>query len=655
MRSPRFVAAVLALGLFCRPALADITLNLKDADINTLILAVSEVTGKNFIVDPQVQGRVTVISSSPMNDAAVYETFLAVLQTQGFAAVPAGKVIKIVPEADARSDAGSTPRTGQRLPGDDVVTRVFQLKGASAAQLNPLVRPLLSPWAHLAAYPSSNSLIISDRAGNVSRIEEIVRQLEQAGDQSIDRVVLEHASAADVARIATTLLQQGKGSEGGLSATVVADERSNSVLIAGDSGERRRMVALIAQLDMPAIDAGSTQVVYLRYASAENLASVIEGYAQKLGDSKAASGAGASSAAPATESRVIAEKDTNALVITAPPKAMKQIRAVIDQLDIQRDQVLVEAIIAEVSTSRQAELGLNFAAYNPKGGAVASVLDASVLSALGALSSGGSGAIGSGVAALGQGILLGGGRLQNDGGNGTSFGLLLKALQGDGATNVLSTPSLVSLDNQESEVSVGQEVPFLSGSYTSNGVSSANGAVNPFQTIERKDVGLKLGVTPQINKGNTVKLKIKLESSSVAAGSAGTANLVTNKRTIANTVNVESGQVLVLGGLIDDNLNESKSGVPLLGDLPVLGNLFRSRAVTKSKRNLMVFIHPVILRNSEDTARYTERKYEQVREAQLETAKRPVPLLGGSRPLLLKIDQLLAPLPAPAAGAADRP
>jgi len=636
---PRLVLAAM-ICLAAASARAEVTLNLKDAEINTLILAVSEITGKNFIVDPKVKGKVTVISSTPMDEKAVYETFLAILQSQGFATVQAGDAIKIVPEAQAKSDPGAGYRADPRLLADDVSTQVFMLRNISAVQLASVVRPLLPQWAHLAAYPGTNSLIVSDRAGNVRRIEEIIRQLDQVGDRGVDSILLAQASAADVVRVVTSLLQQNKPAEGGPAIpAVVADERSNSVLVAGDRAERQQVVELIKKLDTEVPDDGTTQVIYLRYASAENLASVIEGYAQKLGQGKKPDGAAAASTDTGT--KVVADKDTNSLVITATAKALKQIRAVVQQLDIQRAQVLVEAIIAEVSTSRQSELGLNLAAFNPEGGAVASILDASVLSALGAIGSGGG--LAAGASALGQGLSAGGAVIRNEGRSGISFGVLLKALQGDSDTNVLSTPSLVSLDNEESEVSVGQEVPFLSGSFSNTGAGGSNGTVNPFQTIERKDVGLKLGVTPQINEGNTVKLKIKLESSSVAAGTAGAANLVTNKRTISNTVNVDSGQVLVLGGLIDDNLNEARSGVPFLSDVPVLGELFKSRSVNKSKRNLMVFIHPVILRNTAEADTQTRRKYEGVRQAQLKTAEKPVPLIGGQRPLLLKMDAYLEP------------
>lgn len=662
------IASLIALSLALGSAHADVTLNLKDAEINTLISTVSEVTGKNFIVDPRVKGKVTVISAAPMDQQAVYETFLAVLQVQGFAAIPAGNAIKIIPETNARSDGGILSRSGAGMPIDDLVTYVYPVKNISAAQLVPILRPIMAQSAHLAAYPGNNMLLIVDRAGNVSRLIEIIKKLDGDGDRDVESVPLENAAATEVVRILTTFIQQAKAADPtAAAATVLADERSNAVLVGGDKGERARVVALIKRLDGPLKDSdGNTQVVYLRYASAENLAPILEGYAQQAataatpggtsGTPATAAASGSGGAGGFEKTRVIADKDNNALVITAPPKTMRQIKSVIEQLDIQRAQVLVQAIIAEVSQSKSSQLGLDFAVYNPEGGAVASILNSTTLSAVtSAVTAGTPLAALSGV---GQGISLGGGVVRDGGRSGTSFGLLLKALQGDSDTNVLSTPTLTSLDNEESEVSVGQEVPFLSGSFSNTGTSTG-GSVNPFQTIERKDVGLKLGVTPQINVGGVIKLKIKLESSSVASdtGTVGTASLVTNKRTITNTVNVASGQVLVIGGLTDDNSNESKSQVPLLGSIPVLGELFKSRTVSRMKRNLMVFIHPTVLRTQDEGDFYTRRKYDSVRNVQLLAAERGnLPLGVGQRLVMPEIDAYIranalpktaTPTPAP--------
>ncbi len=670
-RLARLAAGALAGLLIALPAWANVTLNLKDADISALIATVSEVTGKNFIVDPRVKGKVTVISSRPMSSEGVYETFLAVLQVQGFAVIPAGEALKIVPETNARQDGGATGG-GRGLASDEVVTHVYALENISAAQLVPILRPLVPQWGHLAAYAPANMLIIADRAANVQRLDSLIRRMDQSGDREIEYVRLEHAAASEVVRILTTLSQQNKQQDPTIQpAVVIADERSNSVLIGGDKSERQKFLDIIDNLDIELKDDGSTQVVYLRFASAENLAPILEGYAQQVAQASAANGGGEGQAARPGgggngEVRVLSDNDTNALIITAPPKAMRQIRDVIAQLDIQRAQVLVEAVIAEVSANTSSQLGVDWAVFNGERIAAAGILDPATLGAIsGAAASAAAG--GSDLAALGllgQGINIVGGR--DGGSNGTSFGLLLKALRGDGDTNILSTPTLVTLDNEEASFSAGQEVPFLTGSFANTGVGTTTGAVNPFQTIERRDVGLTLGVTPQINEGNSIKLKLDLESSSLASGSAGAANLITNKRTLTNTVAVENGQILVIGGLIDDSLQETQRGVPLLSAIPLLGRLFEYRSVDKVKRNLMVFIRPTILRDLRDGNYYTRRKYDAVRSAQIDASQEAVPLIGGTRSVLPPLDnpQELPPsarepqaavTPPPEAAATTRP
>lgn len=640
LRTSVLALAIVATAL-ARPAHADITLNLKDAEISTLIATVSEVTGRNFIVDSRVKGKVTVISSAPMNEAGLYETFLAVLQVNGFAAIPAGDTIKIVPETNARQDGGSVASNGRRLPMDEVVTHVYQLQNINATQLVPILRPLVPQWGHLAAYQANNTLIISDRAANVARLGALIAQMDQAGDREIERHRLEHASASEVVRVLTALTQQDKQADPtSKPATVIADERSNSILISGDKSERTKLVALVKQLDIPLEQDGSTQVVYLRYASAENLAPILEGYAQQIkqNDQKSAGGAAAAPAAApggGGDSRVLADKDTNALIITAAPKAMRQIRDVIAQLDIQRAQVLVEGLIAEISSERSGQLGIDWAVFNDDRVAAAGIMNQSTLAALSAAATTGNPE--AALSAIGQGINLVGGR---DGGSGgTTFGVLIKALQGDGDTNVLSTPTLVTMDNEEAKFSAGQEVPFLTGSFSNTGTTSSTGVVNPFQTIERKDVGLTLSVTPQISEGDAIKLKLNLEVSSLSSGTAGSANLITNKRTLSNVVAVENGQILVIGGLIDDQIQDQQQGIPFLSKIPLIGGLFSSRTVQKTKRNLMLFIRPSILRKQSDGDYYTRKKYDAVRQAQIDAGPGAVPLVGGQRPVLPTLDE----------------
>lgn len=651
MRNNVAALGLALLAVFANPARAEITLNLKDADISTLIATVSEVTGKNFIVDARVKGKVTVISSSPMSSDGLYETFLAVLSVNGFAAIPSGDTIKIIPEATAKQEGSGRFGDTAGRPFDEVVTHVFQLQNISASQLVPILRVMVPQWGHLAAYQPSNTLIITDRAANVERIGKLITQMDQTGDRDIEYVRLQNASAAEVVRVLTAMTQQDKQADPTTKpTTIIADERSNSVLIGGDKAERQKFLDIIAQLDIPLADGGSTQVVYLRYASAESLASILEGYAQQAAQSEKAGGAGnVAAAAPASSgsggggasgnTRVLADKDTNALIITAAPKAMRQIRDVIAQLDIRRSQVLVEGIVAEVSANKTSSLGVDWAVFNGERIAAAGINNQSTgeaLSALGSAGTSSSTSLAAGALRLiGSGLTIGGGI--DGGSDGTTFGILLKALKGDGDTNVLSTPTLVTLDNEEAKFSVGQEVPFETGSFTNTGTT--NGSVNPFRTVERKDVGLTLSVTPQISgDSDTVKLKLNLEVSSVASGTAGTANVVTNKRTLTNVVSVENGQILVIAGLIDDQMNDTKSGIPLLSDIPLLGGLFKSRTLRKAKQNLMVFIRPSVLRKREDGDYYTRMKYNAVRQAQINAATGAGPLLGTTRPILGEIE-----------------
>lgn len=644
---------LLAAGLMltCLTAAADdasVTLNLKDADINALITTVSEVTGKNFIVDPRVKGKVTVISSSPMDPAAVYQTFLSVLQVEGFAAIPSGSVIKVIPETNARQEA--TPlSTGAGIPRDDVVTRVFALHNASAAQMVPILRPLVPQWGQLAAYAPGNMLIVADRAANVRRLAGIIGELDSSSDEGVEILALQHANATDVVRMLTTLAQQDKKSDPTAhEPAVIADERTNSVIIAGDKSARMQLLDIVHKLDSPFKgDQGDTQVVYLRYADAENLAPILQGYAQSSTSTtgnrtpaQANRPAGGTSANG--DVTVLSDKDTNALIITAPPKTMQMLHRVIDQLDIRRAQVLVEAIIAEVSANKSNELGVDWAVFNRHAVAAAGILDPNTLSAisnLGTVATTTGTSTTSTLATAAAGLITQGATAAAGSfGGATTFALLLHALKSDGDTNILSTPNITTLDNEEAKIEVGQEVPFLTGSYANSGVSNSNGAVNPFQTIDRKDVGLSLGITPTINEGGAIRLKIKLENSSLSSGTAGSSNLITNKRTITDTVSVDSGQILVIGGLIGDQINQTKNGIPFLSDIPLIGSLFTYHNDTRTKQNLMVFIHPVILRQPGDVDYYTRQKYDEMRRAQIDASVGHSSLIGGDRPLLYKWD-----------------
>lgn len=591
-----------------------IMLNLKDADIATVIATVAEMTGKNFIVDPRVKGRVTIISSRPLDASEVYEVFLSVLTVHGFAAIPDRNAIKIVPEVTAKQNPIPTDARSDDAGRDQYVTWVIQVRNVNASQLVPVLRPLLPQEAHLAAYPGSNVLIVSAGAANVERLAQIISRIDTTGDGEVEMIPLHHASAEEVVRVLTALVQQDGQKQPGETPRMVADLRSNSVLLSGDQGSRLRLRALIVQLDTPTERTGNTRVVYLRFANAKDLVAILEG-----------AGAGAAigekgEAMPGEKVRIQADENINALVISAPPDVMQSLEEIIRRLDIRRAQVMVEAVIVELTTERAAELGVQWIFDGSPGGE----------GPVGISNLGGSGSsivnLAAGVVArdprvLGDGLTLGIGRFDS---RHVNFAAVLRALAADTSANILSTPSLVTMDNQEAEIVVGQNVPFITGSYSNTGTGTTPN--NPFQTISRQDIGLSLKIKPQINDGDTVKLEIMKEVSSLGE-KADAADIVTNKRAIRTTVMADSGQIIVLGGLIDDQLTESLQKVPGLGDIPGLGHLFRHKRTTKVKRNLMVFLHPVILRDARDSGRVTGGKYEGIRNAQQAARDRGVSLM----------------------------
>lgn len=636
-RSPLFAALLaLCLTLPAPPASAQqVTPNYKDADIRQIIEAVSEVTGKNFIIDARVKANVTLISSTPMSPDAFYETFLAILQVYGFVAIPAGDIIKILPDTNARQLPGNDlPRTIS--DSDEIVTQVIQVQNIGAAQLVPILRPLVPQYGHLAAHPGSNMLIISDRAANVNRMLRIISRIDQSGDEDIEVIPLEFAAAGDLVRILTSLTQAAARGEAQTSPlTLVADERTNSVLISGDKNQRLRFRTLIAHLDTPLEEGGNTQVIYLRYADAEELATKLTEQANQ-----ATQGQPQATAQQQPNITIWADTATNALVITAPPKIMRTLRSVIDKLDIRRPQVLIEAIVADISADRSAELGITWAidsTDDTAGAALTNFSQAGSIVDVAGAALGGEDLDPSALAPL-QGLTYGVGRIRD---SGTNFALVVRALAGDGNTNILSIPTITTMDNEEAEVSVGQEVPFLTGQFTNTG--AATGAVNPFQTIQREDVGLKLKVTPQINEGDAVVLEVELEVSDIAGGVAGATDLVTNNRTIRQKVVTEDGGIIVLGGLMRENLIENEQRVPGLSRIPGLKHFFRSRSAQRQKSNLMVFISPTILRDDAKTFAETNAKYDRVRGLQIgmsESGK--VTLMPKeSRPVIPPIEQLI--------------
>lgn len=642
------IIVALALVITVMPlALADnVRLNFKGADIQAVITSVADITGKNFIVDPRVKGKVTIISSRAMNAREIYQVFLSVLDVHGYTAIPVGKVIKILPDADAKHSGVPAVDEDEKIVGDESVTQVIEVEHVAAAQLVPILRPLVPPQGHLAAYPQSNVLIISDRARNIGRLLKIIKRIDQPTSGEIEIVRLEYAAASDLVRVLTTLQQQEqKGQAPTERPTLVADERTNSILVGGDRSARLQLRAIISHLDTPAEVEGDTHVVYLKYANATDLVPVLTGVGDSTKNIAVKAEPGKAAPAPAAAARrssgsnqplfdIQADESANALVITAPPSIYRSLEAVIRQLDIRRAQVLVEAVIAEISSQRTSELGIQWIFDGSQGDKPVGVINFgnNPISALAAAIANNLGTI---TDPFGPGMTVGVGKFNSDTFN---FAAVIRALEGDGETNVLSTPSLVTMDNEEAEIFIGQEVSIPSGSFTVSGST----ATNPFTTFERVPVGIKLKVKPQINEGNTVRLNIEQNVDSFAAGTAGQGDIVTNQRTITTTVVVDDGKVLVLGGLIKDDLLENSQKVPLLGDIPLLGALFRSKSVQKIKTNLLIFLRPVILRDENTAMALTNSKYKYIRDLQVEARKEGVPLLSGeTTPMLQDMENYL--------------
>ncbi len=583
-----------------------ITPNYKEADIRQIVEAVSAVTNRNFIIDPRVNAKVTMLSKTPMTPDAFYEAFLAILEVHQLAAMQSGDIIKIIPNATARQ-YGSPMGAGRAAGDDDIVTQVIQVENVGAAQLVPILRPLIPQFGHLAAHPGSNMLIISDRAGNVARMVSIIRRIDLSSEDDIEVVPLQHASSSEVVRVLTALTQQPRADGAPVSTSLVADARTNSVLIGGDRADRLRLRTLIAHLDTPLEDGGDTQVRYLRYADAEELATKLQQHFQGQVTAQGAAGA-APSPARNGEVSVWADTQTNAIVVNAPPKMMRSLMQIVDKLDIRRAQVLVEAIIVEVIADKTAELGITWAVEGTASTTPISTtnfpdLGPGVVQLAGAAASGGDTLVDPS-SLIGSGITIGVGRLSD---TGVSFAAILRALEGDADTNIISTPSIVTTDNEEASLNVGQEVPFVTGSFTNTGGNV--GSVNPFQTIQREQVGVKLTITPQINEGNSLLLDISQEISNIAQSAEGAVDLITNQRIVETTVIVDDGQILVLGGLLEDVLRESEQRVPILGSIPFLGALFRAQKTDKVKTNLLVFIRPKILRDPASISTETNAKY----------------------------------------------
>ena len=592
------------------------TLNFKDADIKELIKFVADVTGYTVILDPRIRANIQVISQQPVNEQQLYDLFLSVLSAHGFAAVKNDNVLRIVSDKTVRTSP--IPVVGERRRANsEFITYVMELENISATKLIPVLRPLVPQEGHMAAYSDTNAIIISDTADNVQKLIEIIARLDTSSHQETEIVKLNHASAEDVVNILNQILQT-KGDDSREKVSLVADRRSNSMLLTGTGQARLRAMTLIAELDTPLERAGNAQVIYLDYANAKDLAPILAKVSQNMSRLDAGGGQSGQSGGAAGAASIEADESTNALIVTAKPEVMEGLHAIIGRLDVPRAQVLVEAIIVEVTQGDQKDLGFDWLVADSRGGFAGSNQSNNLIGSVaqGAFDSDDERAL-TGIAAALAGVpgaVWGGANFDT---SGTSFAAILTALETRGETNILSTPSLMTLNNNEASIVVGQEVPFVTGSFTStgNGGGSANPG-NPFQTINRKNVGITLRVTPHINEGGQITLKIVQEVSGLAATEQSTVDVVTNERRIETTVNTKDGETIVLGGLIEDDVSEVVSQIPILGDMPVIGRLFRKTRTSVRKKNLMVFIRPTVVRDSAKSMELSRSHYDRVRNVQ---------------------------------------
>ncbi|SPL71810.1 type II secretion system secretin GspD [Acinetobacter stercoris] len=640
-------------------------INLRDADLTAFINEVADITGKNFAVDPRVRGNVTVISNKPLNKNEVYDLFLGVLNVNGVVAIPSGNTIRLVPDSNVKN-AGVPYDSRRRASGDQVVTRVIWLENTNPNDLIPALRPLMPQFAHMAAVQGTNALIVSDRAANIYQIETIIRNLDGTGQNDIEAVPLQASQAEEIIKQLEAMSATGTSKDlAGSRVRIIADVRTNRILIKGDPGSRKRIRNTIEMLDVPSADRlGGLKVYRLKYASAKNLSQILQGLVTGQAvnsnnsnnsntdssnsnsinnlinnNSSSSSNSGNSNiSAPSINLNsnsnnsnqnnissfngngvsIIADETQNSLVVKAEPQLMREIDAAIQQLDTRRQQVLIEAAIMEVTGSDADQLGVQWAMgdlssgiglvnFSNVGAGLASL-------AAGYLSNGASGlasALGGNKNGVGTVIGIGDYKEGADGSR-KLYGALIQALKSNQKTNLLSTPSIVTMDNEEAYIVVGQNVPFITGSVT----SGATG-VNPYTTVERKDVGVTLKVVPHIGEGGSVRLEVQQEVSDVEESKGQATDLVTNKRAIKTSVIADHGQTVVLGGLMTDNAKYGRESVPFLGAIPGLGRLFRADNRSGEKRNLLVFIHPTIISNGDDARRITRGKYDQIYSLQL--------------------------------------
>ncbi|MCA4789469.1 type II secretion system secretin GspD [Acinetobacter towneri] len=629
-------------------------INLRDADLTAFINEVADITGKNFAVDPRVRGNVTVISNKALNKNEVYDLFLGVLNVNGVVAIPSGNTIRLVPDSNVKSSG--IPYDGrQNARGDQIVTRVIWLENTNANDLIPALRPLMPQFAHLSAVGGTNALIVSDRASNIYQLESIIRNLDGTGQNDIEAISLQSSQAEEVIGLLESMSSTGAAKDvKGSRVRIVADNRTNRIIIKGDTATRKRIRQMIEMMDVPAADRlGGLKVFRLKYASAQNLAEILQGLvsgqavssssnansnsnnnsASNLSSTNNNTGNSSTISTPSINLggssnsnnqnnitsfngngvSIIADGSQNALVVKADPQLMREIESAIQQLDTRRQQVLIEAAIIEVEGTDADQLGVQWALGDLSSGIGLINFDnigASLKKVAAGYLTGGAAGAGSAIGA-GTSLVLGDYREGRDGSR-KLYGAMIQALKEKTKSNLLSTPSIVTMDNEEAYIVVGENVPFVTGSLSTNG-----GVANPYTTIERKDVGVTLKVVPHIGEGGTLRLEVEQEVSDVKANKGQAQDLVTSKRAIKTSILAEHGQTIVLGGLISDNSVYSRQAVPGLGAIPGLGRLFRSDGQSNQKRNLLIFIHPTIVGDSQDIRRISQQRYSQLYSLQL--------------------------------------
>lgn len=620
---PAALLLALCLGFNTVSAQQSWTVNFNDTDIQQVIKFMADATGKTIIIDPKVRGPVKVISAKPLDSEELYDLFLSVLDVHGYTAIESGSVVRIVPNRDARS-LPVPNETNVTEVDDTYITQVIQLKNISAAKVLPTLRPLVPQYGHISAYDSSNALIITDTRANIIRLNELIAKIDQSAVIGTDLIELRYAQAAEVVSIITTL-EKPDPNRGTTTAPVVlvADKRINGVIVSGDDLQRQRVKMLIDRMDRPQTKNSNMRVVYLKYADAEEVSRVLTGMVQNLAQARPVEGA----ASPGGTAGIQFDANTNAVLITADSDVMESLLTVVESLDIRRAQVLVEAIIVEIEENTGKELGIEWMYRDSEYGFGSSTRGSSgtLRNVAGAAIEGGDSGLVDLAAGLGgiAGQAFGIGRL----GDRTDFLGLIRLLQENNKTNILSTPNLLTTDNHEASISVGQEVPFETGSYTSTGGGVSNPS-SPFTTIERRDVGVMLTVTPHVNDGDSVVLDISHEVSSIQDTS--TRGFITNMRTIETQILAENGQIVVLGGLIRDEIRNTDLKVPILGSIPIIGNAFRSQTSNVVKTNLLVFIRATVVEDGKMMTGATAEKYSAIRDIQLEQ-RRKTGILVNSR------------------------